>query len=72
MVQVVRYGSPKDHTPLDHSMCVFSKIILFIFGHAGSSLLHGLFCSCGEQAAAPLVGVSGLLIVVASLAEHGL
>ena len=46
-------------------MCVF-----FFFGHAGSSLLRGLFSSCGEQGAASLVGVSGLLIVVASLMEH--
>ena len=26
----------------------FFKIYLFIFGYAGSSLLHGLFSSCGE------------------------
>ena len=41
-------------------------------GHAGSSLLRELFSSCGERGAVRLVGVSGLLIVVASLVEHGL
>ena len=45
---------------------------LFIYGCAGSSLLCGLFSSCGEQGLL-LVAVHGLLIVVASLvAEHGL
>ena len=28
---------------------LFIKIKLFIFGCAGSSLLHWLFSSCGEQ-----------------------
>ena len=75
LVQVVRYGSPKDHTPLDQSMCVFFCLFVCFCGgggHAGSPLLRGLFSSCGEQGAVPLVGVSGLLIVVASLTEHGL
>ena len=72
LVQVVRYGSPKDHTPLDQSMCVFFFFFSGGGGHAGSPLLRGLFSSCGEQGAVPLVGVSGLLIVVASLTEHGL
>ena len=31
------------------SLSLFSKNILFIYGCAGSSLLHGLFSSCGEQ-----------------------
>ena len=40
-------------------------IYLFIFGCAGSSLLHGLFSSCREWG--PLfVAMRGLLIVVAS------
>ena len=69
-MQVARYGSPKDHTPLEPicSMCTF----FLGGGHAGSSLLRELFSSCGERGAVRLVGVSGLLIVVASLAEHGL
>ena len=45
---------------------------LFLFGCAGSWLLHGLSSSCGEQELLFLV-VHGLLAVVASLvAEHGL
>ena len=31
------------------SLSLFSKHILFIYGCAGSPLLHGLFSSCGEQ-----------------------
>ena len=50
----------------------FKKIILFIFGTAGSSLPHRFFLSCGEWGYS-LVVVRGLLIVVASLVvEHGL
>ena len=46
--------------------------ILFIYGHARSSLTCGLFSSCGEQGLL-LVAVCGLLVAVASLvAEHGL
>ena len=45
---------------------------LFIFGRAGSSLLGGLFSSCGEQGPL-LVVLCELLIVVASLTvEHRL
>ena len=40
---------------------------LFIFGCAGSSLLHGLFSSCSEQGLI-VIAVDKLLIVVASLA----
>ena len=53
--------------------CVF-----FFKGCAGSSLLHGLFFSCGKQGLAsswdlPLVGVHRLLIAVVSLvAKQGL
>ena len=50
------------------SLCCF----LFIFGCAGSSLLHGLSSSCGERG--PLFTVlCGFLIVVGPLAgEYGL
>ena len=46
-------------------------IYLLIFGCAGSSLLCGLFSSCGKVEAT-LVAVPGLLTKVASLVEHGL
>ena len=51
---------------------VLFAVFLFIFGCAGSSLLHGLSSSCGEQG--PLFTVlCGFLIVVGPLAgEHGL
>ena len=39
---------------------------LFIFGYAGSSLLCGLFSSCGEGGLL-FVAVHGFLIAVASL-----
>ena len=55
-------------------LCFFFNgfIYLFIFGCTGSSLLCGLFSSCGE-AEATLVAVHGLLTEVASLVvEHGL
>ena len=43
---------------------------LFICGFAGSSLLHGLFSSCGDQGLF-FIEVCGLLTVGASLAaEH--
>ena len=44
-----------DSYPLPHQgsplllFIIILKIILFILGCAGSSLLHGLFSSCGEQ-----------------------
>ena len=41
-------------------------IILFIFGCAGSSLLHGFFSCCGDWGAT-LVGVHRVRIVAASL-----
>ena len=45
---------------------------LFIFGCAGSSLLHWLFSSCGEWVCSLVVALR-LLIAVASLAaEHRL
>ena len=51
-------------------MCL--KFYLFIFGCAGSSLLPGLFSSCGEWGL-HFVAASGLLIAVASLvAKHRL
>ena len=47
-------------------------IDLFIFGCAGSSLLHGVFSSCGGQGYS-LVVMHRLLIAVGSLVvEHGL
>ena len=52
-------------------MSLFVYIILFIYGCAGSSLLHRLFSSCGEWELL-FVAVWGLLTAVASLvAEHG-
>ena len=48
------------------------KLILLLFGCAGSFLLHGLFCSCGERGVT-LTAVLGLPIVGACLVvEHGL
>ena len=32
-----------------HAFSFLKNLYLFIFGCAGSSLLHGLFSSCGEQ-----------------------
>ena len=50
--------------PVLYSSYLFFKFlfILYIFGCAGSSLLHGLFCSCGESYS--LAAVRGLLTVV--------
>ena len=45
-------------------------IYLFIFGCAGSPLLHKLFSSCGEQGLLSSV-VRGLLIAAASLGNMG-
>ena len=51
---------------------LLKKIVLFIFGCAGSSLLRGLFSSFGEWELLFVV-VCGLLIVVTSLiVERGL
>jgi len=48
------------------------KFFFFIFGCAGSSLLHGLFSSCSKGGSF-LAAACRLLIVVASLVvEHGL
>ena len=49
---------------------IFRHVYLFIFGCAGSSLLHGLFSSCSKQVL--LSVVHGLLIAVTSLVEHQL
>ena len=49
----------------------YDFIYSFIFSHPGSSLLCGLFSSCSELGSS-LIEVHGLLIAVASLAEHGL
>ena len=50
------------------SQCLFLSFFLsfFLFGCAGSSLLCGLFSSCGKQRQ-PFVAVRGLLRAVASL-----
>ena len=55
------------------SVCfAFKNIILFIFGSAESSLLCGLFSTCGERELLS-ISVCGLLIAAASLVvEHGL
>ena len=57
------------------NICILTKIRLylyFIFGCAGSLLLHGLFSSCKKWGYSP-VTVLRLLIAVASLVvEHGL
>ena len=54
------------------SLPVFLFLYSFIFGCAGSSLLHRLFSSCSEWGLL-FVEVCGLLIAVASLvADHGL
>ena len=53
------------------SYFIFLKIYLFVFGHAGSSLLHGFSLVVNWDYS--LVAVHGFLIVMASLvAEHGL
>ena len=44
------------------------KMYLLTFGHAGSSLLRGLFSSCGSRGCFP-VAVRGLLPAAASLEE---
>ena len=45
---------------------IVKTFYLFIYGCAGSWLLHGLFCSCSKQGLL-FVEMRGLLIVVASL-----
>ena len=53
-------------------MFCIKKILLFIFGCAGSSLLCGLFSTCSERELLS-ISVRGLLIAVVSLVvEHGL
>ena len=53
-------------------MIAFSLVLFFFFDSVGSSLLRGLFSSCGERGLLFVV-VHRLLIAVASLvAEHGL
>ena len=48
-----------------HFKIYFESFIYLLFGCPGSSLLHGLFCSCGGGDT--LVAVHGLLIAVAFL-----
>ena len=48
-----------------------NEFTYFVFGHAGSSLLHGLFSSFSDQGYS-LAVVHGLLIEVASLAAASL
>ena len=64
---------------IDFSLCRESEfqnkslVFFFIFGCAGSSLLHRLFSSCGERGLLSSWGVRGFLIEVASLvAKRGL
>ena len=38
--------------------CLFFLTYWFIFGHAGSSLLQGLFSSCGDDAQVVAAGLS--------------
>ena len=49
-------------------MVFFFKITLFIFGCAGSLLLHGLFPSCSGYS---LAAVHGLLTTIVSLWSTG-
>ena len=44
---------------------------LFIFGRAGSLLMHGLFSPCGEQGHSPGVARGPLTEVASPAAEHG-
>ena len=44
---------------------------LFIFGRAGSLLMHGLFSPCGEQGHSPGVAHGPLTEVASPAAEHG-
>lgn len=44
---------------------------LFIFGHSGSSPMHGLFSPCGEQGHSPGVVRGPLTEVAFPAAEHG-
>ena len=47
-------------------------ICLFIFTCAGSSMLHGLFFSCGEQGLLSSGGVRLLIAVASPVVEHRL
>ena len=59
--------------PAGKSLSLFLKCCLFIFGCAGSLLLHGLSSPVAVSGGYSLVAVHGLLIVVAStVVEHGL
>ena len=59
------FSNPQVETP-------FFNFFFFIFGYAGSLLLHRLFSSCSEGGYS-LVAACRLLIVVTSLVvEHGL
>ena len=49
----------------------FSISYLFIFGCAGSSLLHGLFSSCGKWGYSSC-GTQALIALVSLFVEHGL
>ena len=53
------------------SHCVF-KLNLFIFGCAESSLLHGLFSSCGKRELLSSCGVQASLCVASFAVQHGL
>ena len=57
---------------LDFGKWFFNNFLYLFFGYARSSLLRGLFSSCGKPGLL-FVAVLGLLIMVASLvSEHGL
>ena len=49
----------------------FVLLLFYLFGCAGSSLLHGLFSSCGEQELLS-VTVHGLMVVASLVAKHRL
>ena len=47
-------------------------IYLFVFGYAGSSLLHGLGSSCSEPGLLSSCGTQASHCVASLVAEHGL
>ena len=49
-----------------------SLFYLFIYGWAGSSLLHGLFYSCGKRGPLSSGGAVASHRMASSVAEHGL
>ena len=74
-----RFGHNRTTNTHTHTHTHIIFTYLFIFGYIKSSLLHGLFSSCGElgsggrRSQPTLVATRGLLIAVASLVvEHGL